>query len=581
MNDAPTQNTHIREHLDHAGQAGFLAALVMIAAQLVWRLNWSQDGVVQALPEFIVAAIARLTPLSIFGAATENYGSLAKKTLFFSVLLGIAAVGFQGGNIAGRLTRRTGQHFFGRLAASGIVAGVLLLVTLVVIMPIAYLGIFARDSSYASQILVQLFVTFGIFALVWAVLMTPASDVEQLEGVETMSRRTLLSDTAFNGATVASLIAVVGSGWRLVTPRSEPVDAATTRQAVDDIVATQRAQQGLALPSPTPISQASAEEVASLTSDFVIQDDIEIIELFAELDADEKITPVLTAVPDFYNVSKNISDPTVNADGWTLKVTGMVDREIELTYGDLVERATTQKITTLSCISNELNGDLTGTALWTGLPLAELLNEAGVQEGAVDLKFHAADDYEDSVSVEIGLRPDNLIVVGMNGETLTDKHGYPARLIIPDIYGMKNVKWLDRIEVVDENFLGYWQTRGWSDLAVAQIWGRIDYPEHRQKLEPGPQTLTGVASAGARDISRVEISLDDGESWADALLEPSLSPPFSWVRWAITIDAQPGEYKMRLRATDGTGEVMIEQERSPLPNGATGWPRRRFEVGEA
>src|SRR5690606_6512801 len=109
-------------------------------------------------------------------------------------------------------------------------------------------------------------------------------------------------------------------------------------------------------------------------------------------------------------------------------------------------------------------------ALWTGLPLADLLAEAGIQEGAVDLKFHAADDYEDSVSVEIGMRPDNLIVTGMNGETLPEKNGFPARLIIPDIYGMKNVKWLDRIEVVDENFLGYWQTRGWSDPAVVQIW---------------------------------------------------------------------------------------------------------------
>lgn len=580
MNGSPSQNKTTRASLDHAGQAGFLAALVMLAAQLIWRLNWSKDGVVQAFPEFIVAAIARLTPLSMFGTATETYGSLAKKSLFFAVLIGIAAVGYQSGHVAGRLSRRTGQHFLGRLAASGIVAGALLLFTLLVVMPIAYLGVFARDSSYTNDILIQLGVTFGLFALVWAFLTTPTTEVENAFGEERITRRTLLSDTAFNGATVAALLAVVASGWRLVTPRSEPVDTAITQQAVDDIVATQRAEQGLTLPSPTPVSEVASDEVASLTNDLVIQDDQELIELFADLDAEEKITPILTSIPDFYSVSKNLSDPSVGAGGWTLRVTGMVDQELELTYDELIARATTQKITTLSCISNELNGDLIGTALWTGLPLADLLAEAGIQEGAVDLKFHAADDYEDSVSVEIGMRPDNLIVTGMNGETLPEKNGFPARLIIPDIYGMKNVKWLDRIEVVDENFLGYWQTRGWSDPAVVQIWGRIDYPRHSETIAPGPQTLTGVAAAGARDIARVEVSIDDGESWADATLEPALNPPFTWVRWAITLDLQPGEYTMRIRATDGTGEVMIEQERSPLPDGATGWPRRRFEVGD-
>src|SRR5690606_19248655 len=144
-------------------------------------------------------------------------------------------------------------------------------------------------------------------------------------------------------------------------------------------------------------------------------------------------------------------DPTVSASDWTLKITGLVDKEVEYTHDQLVQRATVQRITTLCCISNQLNGDLIGTAQWTAVPLIELLEEAGVQPGAVDLKFHAADDYEDSVPIEVGLDPDNMVVVGMNGEMLADDHGFPARLIIPNIYGMKNVKWIDRIEVVDED----------------------------------------------------------------------------------------------------------------------------------
>lgn len=562
----------------NAGQAGFVAALVMLAVQLVWRLGWSENGVVQAFPEFVVAAIARLTPLAIFGAATENYGGLAKKTLLFAVLLGIAAVGYQGGKIAARLTSRTGSGFGGRLLAGGIVAGGLLLFTGLVILPIAYLGAFARDSSYTSDILIQLVVTAGIYALTWAVFTSPAiAPVTAADAVAgpNLDRRETLKRAALNGASVAGLIAVGFSAWRLITPKSDPVDATASQQTADDIIATQRAQQGFNSSSPTPEAQTADRQSASLTSDLALSQD-DPFALFNQLDAEERLTPVLTATPDFYNVSKNISDPTVNSDGWSLKITGSVENEIEFSYDELVERATTQKITTLCCISNELNGSLISTALWTGVPLVELLDEAGIKESAFDLKFRAADDYEDSVTVEIGMRPDNIVVVGMNGETLPDKHGFPARLIIPDIYGMKNVKWLNEIQVVDEDFKGYWQTRGWSDTAVYQIWGRIDYP--KGKIDGGEVIAAGMASAGARDIARVEVSLDDGASWADAALEPSLNPPFTWVRWAFPFQGDPDEYKMKIRATDGEGNVMDEQERRPLPDGATGWPAKSFEI---
>jgi len=351
-----------------------------------------------------------------------------------------------------------------------------------------------------------------------------------------------------------------------------------TETTVQDIVATQRALQGHPLPTPTtPISEVAAQEAAALHSDVMVQE-ADPFALFVQLDAEQKITPVLTETDDFYHVSKNFSDPKVGADSWSLKITGLVERELELSHDDLVARATTQKITTLGCISNPLNGNLIGTAQWTGVPLVDLLNEAGIKPGAVDLKFHAADDYEDSVPIERGMDPDNLVVVGMNGETLRDDHGYPARLIIPNIYGMKNVKWLERIEIVDEDFKGYWETRGWSDDATFQIWGRIDQPGDGDTWKTGPNIATGIASAGDRSISRVEISLDDGETWADATLEPSLNPTFTWIRWAYQFDAQPGKYTMILRATDGTGAVMIQEERDTLPDGATGWPRRRFKV---
>jgi len=557
--------------IEQAAQAGFLAAVIMVAVQLLWRLNWSHNGVVQAFPEFVVAAASRLTPLSVFGAATENYGSLAKKTLLVAVVLAICGVGLWGGRVAGRLTRRTGTSFAGRLAASGIVAAALFLFTGLVILPIAHLGAFARDSSYTNDILIQLISTAAIYAVVWAVFTAETFEAQPDFTQQRQSRRAFILDAA----TVASVIVAAGAIWRLVNPRMPKIPDTAAKETVNDIVATQRASQGYELKTPVPTQTPNAE--AMLTSDLVMQAD-DPLALFAELDAEGIITPVLTATPDFYHVSKNIVDPTVSAGDWTLKITGLVDKEVEYTHDQLVQRATVQRITTLCCISNQLNGDLIGTAQWTAVPLIELLEEAGVQPGAVDLKFHAADDYEDSVPIEVGLDPDNMVVVGMNGEMLADDHGFPARLIIPNIYGMKNVKWIDRIEVVDEDFKGYWQTRGWSDSAVVNEWGRIDHPENREEIDTGPQTLTGVAFAGARDVSRVEVSLDGGESWADATLEPSLNPPFTWVRWALPVDLASGEYKMVVRVTDGDGNVMQQTDRSPLPDGATGWPRRTVRV---
>lgn len=584
----------------HAGRAGLLATLIMLATQLIWRLNWSTDGVVQAFPEFVVAAISRLTPLSVFGSATENYGSAAKKTLFAVVILGIVAIGFRGGQIAGALAKRLGGGFLGRVVAGTIVAAGLLAVTGFVILPIAHLGVFATNSSHTGEILTQLIVTFALYGLAWAALATPrAATVSDgaVEGENGVTRRQALGQLAWAGGTIAAAVAVAVSSWRLISPRAgttatanAPLDGATggSPLTAPDIVATQRAVQGHPLPpTPTPTQTPAAaveqvQDVAELRSDVIAQDATagatDPFALFTQLEGEGHLTPVLTETKDFYHVSKNLSDPSVNSKDWTLKIGGLVATPLELTYDQLMARATTQKITTLCCISNTLNGDLISTGLWTGVPLADLLNEAGVKPEAVDLKLHAADDYEDSFPVARGMDPDTMVVIGLNGEPLTDDHGFPTRLIVPGIYGMKNVKWLQSIELVDKDFKGYWESRGWSDTAVNQVWARIDYPGDGDKVAPGPVIAAGMASAGDRDISRVEISLDDGDTWADATIEPSLNPPFTWVRWAFPFDAVADtSYVMRVRATDGAGAVAIEQEQDPLPDGATGWPRRRFK----
>ena len=575
-----------------AGQAGALAAVAMLAVQLLWRLTWSPTGV-QAFPESVLAAVARLTPLSVFGSTTENYGSLAKKTLFVAVLFGIVAVGSYAGGWAGRLAVRRRNDLAARLLAGGAVAAGLMLFTGLAVHPIAHLGPFGADTRNPGALQAPLIAGFVVFAVVWAILAEPMAVAARATEHGAVSRRRLIE----RGGSLAMLAAVVGATWRLLNPRVSRVAVESSRQSAQSIAATAAAGGGAA-PTPTTAPGAGGPPTTAPLGDPPAQpgtvlepgdpgeagaiDPEAPATRFAQLEADAKLPPVLTSVADFYHVSKNISDPEVDGEGWSLKIGGLVERELELPYEELVARASTQNITTLCCISNTLNGDLIGTALWTGIPLAALLTEAGVKPGAVDLKFRCSDDYEDSIPVAQGMDPDTLVVVGMNGEPLRPDHGYPARMIVPAIYGMKNVKWLESIEVVDHDFKGYWQTRGWSDPAPYQIWGRVESPRHGAKLAPGPNVAAGVASAGDRGISRVEISLDDGETWADAMLEPALNAPFTWVRWVFPFDGVPDtEIELRLRATDGAGTVAPQDEQDPLPEGATGWPKRNFRIEEA
>lgn len=561
-----------------AARAGAIAALVMLLVQLSWRLFAASTGV-QAFPEFIVAAVARLTPLDLFAFMTETFGSLAQNTLFVVVLIGVVAVGYEAGAIADQLyaSGRLGSGLVGRAVSGLLVAAVLFLFTTLVVLPVAYLGPFANSSRNGAEIVTQLAVTFAIFAVTWAGLSfwltksapeTTAAAGEVSGAGQDVPRRAVL------GAAMLALVGGVGAlAVRVMQPRGV-ADEAASQQVARDIAARATAST----PTATDVAGVPTAATPPPGAASVATPAVDVASVFNELEAAGALTQPVTSVADFYHVSKNLLDPTVDADDWSLVIDGLVDTPLRFTYDDLVARADTVKLTTLCCISNEIGGNLIGTAEWTGVPLVDLLVEAGVQPEAIDFKLSCADDYEDSFAVEIGHDPNVLVVVGMNGEPLTPDHGYPARLIVPPIYGMKNVKWVQRIEAVAEDFLGYWQTRGWDDGARYQIWGRIDSPHRRDVLQTGPALAAGVASAGDRGISRVELSLDDGDTWSDAILEPSINPPFTWVRWVFPFEATEPAVTLTMRATDGEGTVGTRQQNPPLPAGATGWPWRSVKV---
>lgn len=284
---------------------------------------------------------------------------------------------------------------------------------------------------------------------------------------------------------------------------------------------------------------------------------------------DAKPTPPITPNEDFY-VTSYRSPPTVRVAEWHLHIQGLVDYPLALDYQQLLAKPTVSQIVTLECVGNTVAGEFISTAEWEGVPLRLLLEEAGVNANAYDVIFRAADGFSDSIRLDRAMAGDVLIAHKMNGVPLPQGHGFPARVIVPGVYGMKHVQWLTEIEVVDQDYKGYYQQKGWSDEAVVKTMSRIDVPGHGDTLHGLTQLVQGLAFAGTRGIRLVEISTDGGEQWHPATLAPPLSPS-SWVFWSFEWTVpKPERHQLVVRATDGTGKLQTSVEQDAAPDGATG-----------
>jgi DMSO/TMAO reductase YedYZ molybdopterin-dependent catalytic subunit len=274
----------------------------------------------------------------------------------------------------------------------------------------------------------------------------------------------------------------------------------------------------------------------------------------------------------FYVVTKNVVDPRAVKSVWRFEVTGLVDQPRTYTFEDLASMPVTTQATTLTCISNWVGGGLMSNAVWKGVPLRSLLEAAGPKPGVVEVLLHGADGYTDTFAFEKAMDPTTLVAYEMNGEPLPDRHGFPVRIIVPGLYGEKNVKWVNRIELVDHDAKGFYEQQGWGPNFVVTTRSRFDGPDFNQPIKSGvPVVLKGVAFGGDRGIARVEVSFDDARTWQDARLDYS-SSNLEWVLWNyIWRPAQPGEYKLAVRATDGAGHVQTSEERGAAPEGSTGY----------
>lgn len=291
------------------------------------------------------------------------------------------------------------------------------------------------------------------------------------------------------------------------------------------------------------------------------------------------LTPIVVSNATFYRIDTALVVPTVDPAEWTLTIDGMVDREVTLSYQDISEMPLVERYVTLSCVSNEVGDRLVGNALWTGVPLRDILDMAGVRDGADQIVGHSVDGFTAGFPTEVAYDGrDALVAIGMNREVLPANHGFPARLVVPGLYGyVSATKWLDRIELTTwDAFDGYWIPRGWSKEGPIKTQSRIDRPRRREELPAGPYAMAGVAWAPTRGIARVELSIDDGP-WTEAELSVPLSDD-AWVQWRLDTELEEGDHEVRVRATDGTGATQSEGPVPPAPDGAEGWHTVRYSV---
>lgn len=473
------------------------------------------------------------TPAPVKDFAIRTFGTNDKMAL----LIGMAVVLVLVGVAVGLLSRRSA------------LPGVLAIVT------IGAVGMFAvhEQSPGALSLLAPLGSVAAGLAVFWwlharALPQAPTSpDPASDSTVAAAGRRRFLlgSLMAIAGAVAA------GAGGFALTRR---VDVGASRRAIGELVPTS--------PAP-PIPDGAA---------------------FPELGTPTFITPNA----DFYRIDVNLTVPQLRAEDAVLRITGMVDREIEFTYDDIRSMPLVEKTITMTCVSNEVGGPYVSTANFIGVPLMDLLDRAGIQSGAQQLVGHAVDGFTVGTPLDLlrNAGPEAMLAIGMNREALPAEHGFPMRTVVPGLYGyVSATKWLTELELATYDTKPYWVQRGWDGqppgVVPIKISSRIDAPASFQRVPGGEVTVAGTAWAQGRGISRVEIRFDDGE-WLPAELAAEVNP-YTWRMFRLTAALPPGQHMVTSRAYDGDG-TMQAQERLPLinpgpvPDGSTGWQSLLFTV---
>jgi DMSO/TMAO reductase YedYZ molybdopterin-dependent catalytic subunit len=453
-----------------------------------------------------------LTPEPVKDFAIRNFGTADKLVL----LLGMAVVMALLAVAAGLLSRR--RAWPGVLIAAAV--GGLGFLAVLARPDLGQLGVLAPAASLLAGVLVFRWL-HGLAMARLSTLYTPDE-----------SRRRFLRASA--GVAVGA--GVLGAGGQLLAVR---VDVEGSRAAIGPLVPA----------DPAPPVPAGADFAADGTPRFI------------------------TSNRDFYRIDTALTVPRLRAEDWRLRIHGLVDREVSFGFNDIRDRRLIERPVTLTCVSNEVGGEYVSNADFIGVPLRELLLEAGVKPGSDQLMSTSVDGFTAGTPVDVLLDANRgaMLAIGMNGEALPVEHGFPARMVVPGLYGyISATKWVVDMELTRFDLKqGYWIPRGWAQKAPIKTQSRIDSPRGFGTVPPGRVVVAGVAWAQPVGVAKVEVRLDEGQ-WQQAELAAEVSP-HSWRMWRAGVDVARGEHKLEVRATDRTGYTQTDVRVPPIPDGATGW----------
>ena len=511
------------------------AALALAFGELVASATNKTNSLVLAVGEFIVD----VTPGDVVRTSIETLGNSQKIVLLSSItILSILFGGF-----LGLLSQRYSDLSYTLFILFGVFGGWTL----------------NRDpltSTTAALSLSAMATLIGLSAFVFLnnVLDQPASTNFEDPKHRYADRRQFLS-----WATGISVAAGTMTGAGRFLLKDDTVQS--IREKIVLPIVEEKTSLENSIPTTTDLSSSTTTTLPDET-DFLT---------FSEMNEIKGISPYITPNKDFYRIDTALRVPTIEPAEWSLTLDGLVENPYELSYEEILEMDLTKKDVTLTCVSNEIGGPLVGNAVWTGIPLSEIISKSKPLPEAQQLMCHSVDGFTAGFPIEnIFDGRTALLAVGMNGRPLPVIHGFPARLVVAGLYGyVSAVKWIKRIEICtwDGND-GYWIPRGWSKKAPIKISSRIDVPRER-KINSGINAIAGVAWAPLSGVKTVEVSFDSGP-WEECNLGVSLSGE-SWTQWAYKWDAVPGKYEIKVRAIDNNGVVQSSNIASPAPNGAQGY----------
>lgn len=545
-----TSKTSSQQHL-HTPISKKLAALIgVVAVGIGIGVAELLSGLSAALPSLVVAVgdgVIEAAPSFVQRWAIDTLGTADKPALIIGTVILTLLVGALAGISARKSFFRAANIFF-LLGAVAFVASAT--------RP-QFNAVTAMLSS-AAAVITAIICLYLLFAIANSNLNTqgvaaqgasasPSSEHVSPSDLVSPKRRSLIA-SVFAGLGIAVVLPLLGSSLR----RKHAQSIAEGREKIAGVLNNSEEAPGAVLPD---ISGGNFDSIKG-------------------------IEPLVTDARDFYRIDTALVIPQINVEDWSMKITGLVDSEIEMTFDDLLAEDLVEEWVTLSCVSNKIGGDLVGNAKWAGIPLQRLLKRAGVKPQATQILGRSVDGWTGVFPLELAQDPNRvaMVAVAMNGEPLPVIHGFPARLVVAGLYGyVSATKWLASIELVDDSVDGYWTPRGWSRLGPVKTQSRIDVPRYNARLKSGPQPIAGVAWAPSRGVEKVEVLtvlVKDGEyvpsPWQEAELSNDLSSN-AWRQWYLPWQAEPGDYVLRVRATDGTGETQTNLYTPPAPNGSSGW----------